>query len=127
MGEKPEVLCVGEDAMVNRTRRLILQRDFEVQVAARLDDALNLLARQQFALVLLCSSVNDEDGRQIVGLVRSLPGETRILALGHRRSVLGLIAPDEEFFAGGPAQLLEKATEMAGMRKLPRAPGSDDH
>ncbi len=115
MSGKPEILCAGHDAVLNRTRRLILQRCFEVDLAENFVEAKSLLREQRFALVLLCYTLTDEECCAMAALIHSLPWETRILLLGQLRDGLVLQAGDEEFLTGGPAELVKKAAAMAGM------------
>jgi CheY-like chemotaxis protein len=114
MSRKPELLCVGRDVMLNRTRQLIFEKCFQVKLAHTEAEAMALLPEQQFDLVLLCYSLHDEDSRRIVEAVHSLPSPPKILSMaeGHE----GLLGPnDEEFLSGGPADLLKRAAAMAGL------------
>jgi DNA-binding response OmpR family regulator len=116
MSGKPEILCVGHDAVLNRTRRLILQRCFDVALAESVPDAESLLSKGRFALVLLCYSLTDEECSAMVEFVHSLASQPKILALGHGRGrILRLSARDEEFQPRGPAELVMKAAAMAGI------------
>jgi CheY-like chemotaxis protein len=112
---KPELLCVGHDPILNRTRRLILERCFEVKVAHGLTEAVALLSGQRFDLVLLCYTLTDEECRAAVEFIHSLSSPMKILALAHARDGLLLGTEDEEFVSGGPAELLNKAAAMAGI------------
>ena len=115
MKGKPELLCVSRDALLNLTRRLILEKCFEVRLADSEEEAIALLAGQSFALVLLCYSLMDEECRAIVEVVHGLAAPPKILFLaeGLDRRLLG--PQDEEFVFGGPADLVKKATSMAGL------------
>ena len=115
MSGKPEILCVGHDSVLNRTRRMILERCFAVALAQSLSEATALLRGRRFALVLLCHSLTDDDCRSIVDFIHSLQSTVRILVLGEERSQLQLAAQDEEFASGGPAELLQKTAAMAGI------------
>jgi hypothetical protein len=115
MSGKPELLCVGRDTMLNRTRRLILGRCFEVKVAYTQAEAIALLMGQRFDLVLLCYSLSEEECRALIEAVhgQSSPPKILLLAEGDCRPLLG--PRDEEFTSGGPADLLRKAAAMAGI------------
>jgi len=115
MGGKPELLCVGHDPILNRTRRLVLEKCFEVALAHTVPEAIALLSRQRFDLVLLCYSLTDEECRKAVEFIHSLSAPAKILALAGARERLLLGAQDEEFLSGGPAELLQKAIAMAGI------------
>lgn len=114
MNGKPQLLCVGRDAVLNRTRRLILEKCFEVRLAHSEEEAVALLAGRSFALVLLCYSLMDDECRAIVEVVHGLAAPAKILFLGEGldRNLLG--PQDEEFVFGGPADLVKKAASMAG-------------
>ena len=115
MAGKPELLCIGHDPVLNRTRRLILEKCFEVTLAHTVAEAIALLSSQRFDLVLLCYSLTDEECRKMVEFIHSLPSPAKILALAEGRERLLLSAQDEEFVSGGPAELLQKAVSMAGI------------
>lgn len=115
MGRKPEMLCVGLDPLLNRTRRLVLEKCFEVELAENLPQAFALLEAKRFDLVLLCYSLTDEDCRAAVQFIHRLPARPRILALAQGRERLLLKDNDEEFVMSGPAALLEKAASMANL------------
>ncbi len=115
MKGNPELLCVSQDAVLNRTRRLILEKCFDVKLAQNEAEAIAFLAGHRFALVLLCYSLTDEECRAIADKVHSLSSATRILLLGEGQERLRLGPRDEEFSSGGPADLVRKAASMAGV------------
>lgn len=115
MAARPEILCVGHDPVLNRTRRLILQRCFDVRLASQTPEAVALLQSSRFDLVLLCYSLTDQECEAIIEFVHSLPEKPKILALAQVRARLSLHSPDEEFLSPGPADLLRKTASMAGV------------
>jgi CheY-like chemotaxis protein len=115
MAEKPELLCLGHDPILNRTRRLVFEKCFVVTLAHSVPEAISLLSRQRFDLVLLCYSLTDEECREAVERIHDLSAPSKILALAEARERLLLGAQDEEFLSGGPAELLQKAVAMAGI------------
>jgi hypothetical protein len=115
MSDKPQILCVGHDVLLNRTRRLILERCLDVKVAHTVPEALALLSGQVFSLVLLCYSLADDECRAMVDFIHRLSSPIRILTLAEGRDRLPLGSQDEEFGLGGPAELLRKAAAMAGI------------
>jgi hypothetical protein len=121
MSGKPELLCVGHDAVLNRTRRLILEKCFAVKVAHSVPEAIAQLSGQRFGLVLLCYSLTEEECRAIVEFVHGLPSPMRILTMADGRDRLLLGPQDDEFLSGGPAELLRKAASMAGIPSLDAA------
>ena len=115
MDVKSKLLCMGHDPVLNRTRRMILEKCFDVTLAHAVPEAVALLSRHRFDLVLLCYSLADEECRRMVEFIHSLPSPAKILALAEGRERLLLSAQDEEFVSGGPAELLQKAVTMAGI------------
>ncbi len=109
------MLCVGLDPLLNRTRRLVLEKCFEVELAECIPEAFTLLEAKSFALVLLCYSLTDDDCRAVLEFVYRLPARPRILALAQGRERLLLKGEDEEFVMSGPAALLAKAASMANL------------
>ena len=112
MRERPQILCVGRDPLLNRTRQLIFRERFEVEVASDVTSALALLAAQPFRLVLLCYSMSESDCLKIVETVHNGSPDTKILALGRGRQRLRLTAPDTEIPFAGPAELIAAAMAM---------------
>jgi CheY-like chemotaxis protein len=119
MDRKPVILCIGHDPVLNRTRRLVLEKCFEVQLAESLTEARARLTEERFDVVLLCYSLNDEESHGAIELIDQRPGNAqarpRVLALAEGRRRLKLALGDEEVFPDGPAELLSKAAAMAGM------------
>ncbi|HEX4066779.1 MAG TPA: hypothetical protein VHZ09_12215 [Acidobacteriaceae bacterium] len=116
---RPAILCLGYDAVLNRTRRLILEQHFDVTVVEALPEAVPLVTERRFALVLLCYSLGEDDCRTVVELVRDVSPETKILALAEGRERLELRAQDEVYLFLGPAELLTKTASMVGVRLEP--------
>lgn len=116
MGARPKILCLGHDPLLNRTRRLILEKHFDVNLASTVAEAAALLASQPCDLVLLCYSLTDAESSAVVEFIHKLPSETKVLVLGEGRRGSLLLGPqDEEFVSGGPAELLSKAWSMVGL------------
>jgi hypothetical protein len=116
MSRKPEILCVGHDPMLNRTRRLILERCFAVKLAHSVPEALALVRTERFAIVLLCYTLTDAECGPVVDFVHGLGSRPKILALAEPRARrLPLGDEDEEFVSHGPAELLNKVVAMAGI------------
>lgn len=115
MAARPKILSLASDPVLNRTRRLILQRFFEVRLAAGLEEAASLLREQSFDLLVLCYSVDTDEARVLVELIRSLGLETKILALEPGTPRFRLPRPHDECFPNGPAELLRKVARMTGI------------
>lgn len=112
---KARILCCGHDPVLNRTRRLIFEKDFDVSVAQNIPEAETLLANRHFALLLLCYSLTDDECRILASLRDQHGPETRILALLHEPEGMALKALDAIFLSGGPAELRKKAAATAGI------------
>jgi DNA-binding response OmpR family regulator len=121
-----EILCVGRDPVLNRTRQLIFSERFEVEVAADVSSALALLEAQPFRMVLLCYSMSESDCLKIVRRVHNQSPSTGILALatGHQR--LRLTSPDAEIPFAGPAELLAAAVAMISSPERPSETNDPD-
>ncbi|HEY1501030.1 MAG TPA: hypothetical protein VGF88_15745 [Acidobacteriaceae bacterium] len=115
MNGKPELLCVGHDFVLNRTRRLILEKCFDVKTANSVPEAMGLLSAQRFDLVLVCYSLTNEECRAMVEFIHALASPTKILALAEGCDRLPLGTGDEEFVSAGPAELVKKAAAMVGI------------
>lgn len=115
MSRKPRILCLGYDPALNRTRRLLLQRSFDVRQAASLAEAQQILRDQPVHVVLICSSVPTHDARAIVRLVRTDCPDAKILALEQGSPRLFLAPPDLEVRPDGPADLLRQLAAMTGL------------
>lgn len=115
VGAKPLLLCAGNDVALIRTRRLILQRYFEVVPAAGKETALRLLSEHPFKILLLCYTLEQGEAESLLVAARSAPGRPKVLALTHGYEQFNLAPPDQEFCAVRPADLVRKAIEMAGI------------
>lgn len=116
MPARPEVLCFGADPVLNRTRRLILQTHFDVCVACTLAETASWLQERRFRVVVLCQTLELEDGRTALELVHTLNPDARVLALEEGNPRFFLHVPHQEVRLDGPADLLRKVAAMAGVR-----------
>lgn len=112
LAAKPEILCLGHDIVLNRTRRMILQKCCSVTIAGDASEAVALLAARHFDLLLLCYSLTDDECSAIVAAVATLPRKTKILALAPGSTRLDLAPPHLEFVSDGPSELLRKVAAM---------------
>ncbi len=112
----PQVLVVSRDAMLLRTRQLILGAFFQVQVAGRIREAETLIATHSFDLIILCYVLTDAERRQVMELAAEQKRRPRILML----TPAG-IPPEEQDSAdatmseAGPYYLLKKSAELLGV------------
>jgi hypothetical protein len=122
MHARPEVLCFGADPVLNRTRRLILQRVFDVCAASTLSEVASWLQERRFAVILLCQTLSLDDARSALELARALNPEARLLALEEGNPRLFLREPHLEVRLDGPADLLRTVASLAGVRLPEPAP-----
>ncbi len=115
MPAKPAILLIADDPVLNRTRRLILEKYADVSLAGSLSEAATLLSARAFDLVLLCYSLSMQDCGAIVTLAHSLVPPPKVLALAQNDQRLFLSAPDQEFSAPTPADLLRKIAAMTSI------------
>jgi CheY-like chemotaxis protein len=108
-----KLLIYGNDSMLITTRRLILERvGYEVATVATFSDAMLLLLNQQFDLLLLCQSLNEEERRGMLESAYAIKPELKCAVLqfaaGHERIA------NEETLEGlrGPTNLIESIQRM---------------
>lgn len=116
MPARPEVLCFGADPVLNRTRHLILQPAFDVDVASTLAEVASWLQERRFSVVLLCQTLSLDDARSALELVHTLQPEARLLALEEGNPRLLLRSPHQEVRLEGPADLLRRVAAITGVR-----------
>lgn len=122
MHARPEVLCFGADPALNRTRRLILERAFDVRAASTLPEVASWLQERRFAVILLCQTLSLDDAQSAMELARALNPEARLLALEEGNPRLFLRDPHQEVRLDGPADLLRTVASLAGVRLPEPAP-----
>lgn len=115
MAAKPAILSIADDPVLNRTRRMILEKYADVSLARSLPEAATLLSARCFDLVLLCYSLSMQDCRAIVSLAHGLVPPPKVLALAQSDQRLFLSAPDQEFSPVSPADLLRQIALMTGI------------
>jgi DNA-binding response OmpR family regulator len=111
---KAEVLVFSRDQLLLETRQLILGAFFRVRGAVKIEDAEALLVMHEFDLIILCSSLSEEDCQRVFDLVESRKPRPQILILINPGSERNL--PDYvEMIDSGPYQLLKRSAEVLGM------------
>jgi hypothetical protein len=123
MAAKPAILCISNDSVLNRTRRMILNKIADVSLAGSLPEAASVLSSRSFDLLLLCSSLSMQDGRAIVSIAHTLVPPPKVLALAQNDQRLLLSAPDLEFSPCDPSDLLRKIASMTGI-EIPESPAA---
>ncbi len=115
MKSNAQVLIVGHDEMLLRTRQLILGTYFQVETAGRVSHAAGLLADRRFDLLVLCYSLTDEECRQVVQVALSHPPQPKILEMSMLGRPCAAVGIHEELNSeDGPYALLQKAADMIG-------------
>jgi hypothetical protein len=118
MNTGARILVVSRDQMLLQTRKLILGAFFEVEAAGRVPEAEVIMAEYNFALIVLCYSLADDEYVKMVDLANRQDPKPKILTLksaaNHHISRDG---NDQVFMTeNGPYALLKKASEMLGFR-----------
>jgi serine/threonine-protein kinase len=130
-GAKPSVLCVDDEAGVVRSLRWLLQEEFHVETACDVREALELVRRHQFQVVISDQRMPDMTGTEFLSQVRRLqPQAMRLLLTGYSdyQAVLDSINQSEAYrFINKPwdnAELLRIVAEAASISLSTRPPVS---
>jgi DNA-binding NtrC family response regulator len=108
------ILQVGNDTTLRTIRASVLRLTGASVLAASADEAMEILRRERFDLVVFCHTVNLEQREKIARAARELYEDVRVLNVLPLSGVLP--APDEA--AADPERLLAKVNEA-----LQNAPG----
>ena len=112
----PEVLVVSRDAMLLKTRQLILGAFFQVEGAGRVREAEELMSRRRYDLVVLCYTLSESERLQVMDLAAAQKHRPLILILTPARVRPTEPAPaDAAMTEAGPYYLLKKSAEMLGV------------
>jgi DNA-binding response OmpR family regulator len=115
MNHGPHVLIVSRDQMLLQSRALILGTYFQVEAAGRVPEAESAMAKISFDLVVLCSSLPDDEYLKMMDICRRQAPQPKILVshadAGAYRRVRGDGAHTVD---GGPYELLKKSAELIG-------------
>lgn len=116
MKSNAQILIVGRDETLLRTRQLILGTYFQVETAGRISHAAGILLERRFDLVVLCYSLSEDECQQVAGMTGKQEPRPLILELSmHGRACAGIGAHEELSSEDGPYALVEKAAEMLGV------------
>jgi hypothetical protein len=111
-----EVLVFSRDHLLLETRRLILGAFFQTRGADRIEDAEALLAMHRFDLVILCSTLSDQECERVLELVEYQKPRSQILIMGAPGCDPPRCAADHVLMMGsGPYQLLKRSAEILGV------------
>jgi hypothetical protein len=116
MKSNAQILIVGRDETLLRTRQLILGTYFQVETAGRISHAAGILSERRFDLVVLCYSLSEDECQQVAGMTEKQEPRPLILELSMLgRPCAGIGAHEELSSEDGPYALVEKAAEMLGV------------
>jgi DNA-binding NtrC family response regulator len=85
--EKPQVLVVDDEAGVRESLRMVLKDRFEVEVATCGNQALDLIAREPFEVVLLDILMPGMDGLEVLEQVKQRAATPQVIMLTATRTV----------------------------------------
>ena len=116
MKSEVQVLLVGKDETLLQTRKLILGTYFQVDIAGRVSHAAQVMAERRFDLIVLCSSLSDDECGRVAELARTQDPRPKTLTLSATgRQGCGHGAGDEHVGEIGPLALARKAATMLGL------------
>ena len=126
---KPDirVLIVSRDEMLLRPRELIIGAYFHATGVGRPAEAKAQLQAMQFDLMILCHSLNDEEGEILASLAHRQKRRAQVLALGPRTDAMEKKAwADAQIGVdAGPFGLLMKTAGMLNYRIKSKARPND--
>jgi hypothetical protein len=109
------ILQIGNDLTLLSTRAAVLRLTGASVIAASADEAIDILHREHFDLLVFCHTVSLQEREKISLAARKLNMNVRVLNV-LRSSAIGL-APDET--VSDPTRLVVKVTET--LQNTPRA------
>jgi len=124
MKSDAQVLLVGKEETLLHTRKLILGTYFQVDVAGRVSHAAQMMAERRFDLIVLCSSLSEDECERVAELARTQNPRPKTLTLSAMgRQSCGHGAGDELTEEIGPLALARKAAAMLGLEVKPNGRG----
>jgi DNA-binding NtrC family response regulator len=125
---RPRLLCYGHDAMLNYTRKRILDNEFLVERCEDLAGLAEVLSRGPVDLVLLCHSVPDWECEAVIATVRAESPKAKVLVLHESMPGACSVHSDAsmESLEGPPALLYEIHT-LLGRRAAQNAQENITH
>ncbi len=120
-----EVLVFSRDQLLLETRRLILEAFFHARGAGSIQDAEALLAMHHFDLIILCSTLSEQECDRVFELAEYQKPRPQILIMGTLGCDPPRYAADHVLMIeSGPYQLLKRSAEILGVDlKAPRLIG----
>ncbi len=111
------VLCYGHDEMLLYTRKLILDKEFDVERCSKLAELNGILARGPLDLILMCQSVPDAECEEVIERARAASPAVKVLLL-HENSEGSCSVHSDTTMEGldGPLALLHEIHALLGLR-----------
>ena len=111
-----EVLVFSRDQLLLETRQLILKAFFHVRGAGTIGDTEALLAMHPFDLIILCSSLSEQECDRVFELAECQKPRPQILILSPPGCNPPRFAADHVLMTeSGPYQLLKRSAEILGV------------
>jgi len=111
-----EVLVFSRDPLLLETRRLILEAFFQARGVGSVEDAQALLAMRRFDLIILCSTLSEQDCDRVLELVEYQKPRPQILILSPPGCNPPRCAADHMLMTeSSPHQLLKRSAEILGV------------
>jgi hypothetical protein len=111
-----EVLVFSRDQLQLETRRLILEAFFHARGAGSIEDVEALLATRKFDLIILCSTLSQQDCDKVFELAECQKPRPQILIQSSPGCDPPRFAADHVLITeSGPYQLLKRSAEILGV------------
>jgi len=68
---KEKLLVIDDDKNMARLLEVVLEEDFEINVAHSIEEALNFFTKNKYAAILLDLNLNGQDGFSVVSSIRT--------------------------------------------------------
>ncbi len=109
----PRLLCYGHDDMLLFTRKKILEREFVVDVCARISGLDAILSKGRVDIAVLCHSVPDAECQEVMHRLREHSPGVKVLVLYEALTEICSTRSDEAMDnLEGPSSLLHKIHEL---------------
>jgi hypothetical protein len=111
-----EVLVFSRDQLLLETRRLILGAFFQARGVDSIKDAEALLAMHRFDLIILCSTLSEQECDRVFELAEYQKPRPQVLIMGTPGCSPPRYAADHILMTeSGPYQLLKRSAEILGV------------
>jgi hypothetical protein len=111
-----EVLVFSRDPVLLETRRSILEAFFHPRGAGNIEDAESELAMDHFDLIILCSTLSEQECERVFELAEYQKPRPQVLIMGIPGYDPPRYAADHILMTeSGPYQLLKRSAEILGV------------